>query len=94
MRDVMDPFKRKDLYLWQMNGSYSLKTVLTLLVPELTYVGMEVSDGGMAMEAYARMSQSNDPEEIAQIRKALLDYCRLDTLGMVKIIESLDKLST
>jgi uncharacterized protein YprB with RNaseH-like and TPR domain len=55
---------------------------------------MEVSDGGMAMEAYARMIQSNDPEEIARIRKALLNYCRLDTLAMVKIIEALDRLSS
>lgn len=93
MKDLMEPFKKKDLYFWQMNGSYSLKAVLPLLVPELTYDGMEVSDGGMAMEAYARMCKAEDPEEIARIRKALLDYCRLDTLAMKRILEVLDRLS-
>ena len=93
MKDLMDPFKKKDLYFWQMNGSYSLKAVLPLLVPELTYDCMEVSDGGMAMEAYARMCKSEIPKELAQIRKALLDYCRLDTLGMMRILEAMDRLA-
>jgi hypothetical protein len=93
MKDLMEPFKKKDLYFWQMNGSYSLKAVLPLLVPELTYDGMEVSDGGMAMEAYARMCKAEDPEESARIRKALLDYCSLDTLAMIRILEVLDQLS-
>ncbi|MBI4745776.1 MAG: hypothetical protein HY786_04360 [Deltaproteobacteria bacterium] len=56
---------------------------------ELTYDGMEVGDGGMAMAAYARMCQSEDLAEIAAIRKALLEYCKLDTLAMVKILEKL-----
>ena len=93
MKDLKEPFKKKDLYFWQMNGSYSLKAVLPLLVPELTYDCMEVSDGGMAMEAYARMCKAEDHEEIARIRKALLDYCRLDTLAMMRILEALDRLS-
>jgi hypothetical protein len=31
-----------------MNGSYSLKSVLPVLVPEMTYDGLEISDGTMA----------------------------------------------
>lgn len=46
-----------------------------------------------AMEAYARMCKAEDLEEIARIRKALLDYCRLDTLAMMRILEALDRLS-
>ncbi len=45
---------------------------------------MEIRDGEMAGLAYARMQKSGDPEEIEQIRKPLLDYCRLDTFAMVK----------
>jgi len=40
-------------------------------------------------DAYAAMSQSDDPEEIAKIRQSLLEYCKLDTLAMVKILECL-----
>jgi hypothetical protein len=59
------------------------------MVPELTYEHLDVSDGGMAMDAYAAMNQSDDPDEIAKIRQSLLDYCKLDTLAMVKILERL-----
>lgn len=89
MVDLMVPFKNMDVYHYEMNGSYSIKAVLPVLVPELTYEGMEVGDGGMAMDAYARMCRSEDLEEVKQIRKALLEYCKLDTLAMVRILEKL-----
>ena len=89
MRDLMAPFRSKDCYLWQMNGSYSIKLVLPALVSELSYDKMEISDGGMAMNAYATMCETKDPGELERIRKALFKYCRLDTLGMVKIVEKL-----
>jgi hypothetical protein len=72
-----------------MKGSYSQKAVLPVLVPDLSYEGMEVANGGMAMDAYARMCACEDPAEIAGIRTALLEYCGLDTLGMVRILERL-----
>ncbi|MGV8059208.1 MAG: DUF2779 domain-containing protein [Smithellaceae bacterium] len=89
MRDLMDPFRRKDIYHWQQNGSYSLKEVLPAMLPEFSYDNLDVQDGGMAMQSYAKMNQINDPNEIESIRKALLEYCCLDTLAMVKIFEKL-----
>jgi hypothetical protein len=35
------------LYHWRMNGSYSLKSILPVLVPEMTYEGMKISDVAM-----------------------------------------------
>ena len=93
MRDLMAPFKSKDYYLWQMNGSYFIKAVLPALVPELIYYEMEISDGGMAMNAYTMMCETEDPKELERIRKALLEYCSLDTLGMVRILEKLREFS-
>ena len=87
--DLMIPFKKRDVYCWQFNGSYSLKDVLPVLVPELSYEEMEVSDGGMAADAWLQMCELDDPTEIERIRKALLEYCKLDTLAMVKILEEL-----
>jgi len=87
--DLAEPFKDKSVYLWQTLGSYSIKCVLPALVPGLNYDDMEISDGGTAMEAYFRMCQSQDPAEIERIRKALLEYCKLDTLAMVRIVEKL-----
>ena len=72
-----------------MEGSYSLKYVLPVIVPELSYEGMEVSDGAMASNAWLNMWEIEDHAEIEKIRNALLEYCKLDTLGMVRILEKL-----
>lgn len=93
MRDLMIPFRNKDCYLWQMNGTYSIKAVLPALVSELSYEGMEISDGGMAMNAYTMMCETQDPEALERIRNALLEYCKLDTLGMVKIVDKLREIA-
>jgi len=89
IRDLMIPFRRKDIYRWEMEGSYSIKYVLPALVPELSYDDMEISDGGMASNAWLSMRDLEDLDATERIRKALLEYCKLDTLGMVKIIEKL-----
>jgi hypothetical protein len=89
MVDLMEPFKRRDIYHWRMNGSYSLKSVLPILVPEMTYEGLEISDGAMASEAYFAMETIADPAELSRLRRALLEYCRQDTLGLVLLLEKM-----
>ena len=90
--DLAIPFKKRYFYHWKQNGSYSLKAVLPLIVPELTYENLEIRDGNMAMKAYKMMHETSDPEEINLIRHALLEYCRLDTLAMIKIVERLKEM--
>jgi len=90
--DLSTPFRNRSVYLWQMDGSYSIKNVLPAIAPDLNYENMEISDGGMASEAYFRMCESDDPEEITNIRRALLGYCGLDTMAMVRILKELKRL--
>jgi hypothetical protein len=89
VRDLAEPFRKRHLYHWLMKGSFSQKKVLPALVPDLSYEDMEIGDGGMAMLGYLKMCGSKDPDEVARIRKGLLDYCRLDTLGIVRLFEKL-----
>jgi len=84
------PIVRDYVYHPAFGGSYSLKSVLPALVPEMTYEGMEVGDGhaaGLAWESMVCGELNGD--ESQRISKALLDYCGQDTLGMVKLIEKL-----
>ena len=77
-------------------GSYSIKDVITPLVPELGYDGMEVADGQTASVELARLMRDGDrlpPDERAAKRKALLDYCELDTWAMVRLVERLEELA-
>ena len=59
------------------------------VLPELGYEDMEISDGEMASQAWLKTWELDDVEEVDRTRKALLEYCKLDTLGMVKILEKL-----
>jgi hypothetical protein len=86
------PIVRDQVYHPAFGGSYSLKSVLPALVPEMTYEGMEVVDGraaGMAWESL--VSGGLDRDERDRIRKALLEYCTQDTLGMLRLLEKLQQ---
>jgi hypothetical protein len=63
--------------------------VLPVLVPELSYEGLAISDGDMAMEAYYALQNESDPQKTQEITDSLWTYCKLDTLAMVKILEKL-----
>jgi uncharacterized protein YprB with RNaseH-like and TPR domain len=59
----------------------------------MTYDGLEISDGAMASEAYFTMETIADPAVLSRLRKALLEYCRQDTLGLVRLLEKLRAMS-
>jgi hypothetical protein len=93
VRDLMIPFRQRDVYFWKFKGSYSIKKVLPALVPELSYKGLAIADGGAAIDAYQQMlAAMEDQKKLSEIRKNLLAYCQLDTLAMVRILEALEKL--
>lgn len=87
--DLMIPFQKKHYYAPDLKGSYSIKKVLPSLVPDLSYSDLEVSNGGMAMDIFKHMMQGTYNGDVASTRKALLEYCGLDTYAMVKIVEKL-----
>ncbi len=87
--DLMAPFRNKDYYVKAMCGSHSIKYVLPALVPDLSYDTLAVANGEMAMLAYSRLAKISSAEEKEEIRRDLLEYCRLDTYAMVRIWEKL-----
>ena len=91
IKDLMTPFQQKHYVTPSMNGSYSIKYVLPALVPEMknTYQELDgVQNGGEAMNAFANMSKLEDDEK-ERMRNSLLEYCKLDTLAMVRVLERL-----
>jgi hypothetical protein len=84
-------FQKKWYVTPSMNGSYSIKYVLPSLVPEFEKAYKEldvVQNGSQAMNAFANMSKLSDIEK-QKMKNSLLEYCKLDTLAMVKILEKL-----
>jgi len=87
-------FVRQHVYHPEFRGSYSLKSVLPALVPDLTYEGMEVAHGGDAGLAWDRMIRGGlDIAERQRLKAALLKYCGQDTMAMVMLIEQLRNVS-
>ena len=92
IKDLMIPFQKKYYYAPEMKGSYSIKVVLPALVPELSYDDLDINEGGLASIGYESLQTETDLMVIAEIKKQLLEYCKLDTLGMVKILEKLESI--
>ncbi|HEY6435813.1 MAG TPA: DUF2779 domain-containing protein, partial [Ignavibacteriaceae bacterium] len=93
IKDLMVPFQKKHYFAPGMKGSYSIKAVLPSLVPELSYDELEINEGGLASIAYESLQTETDLMFIAEIREQLLEYCKLDTFGMVRILEKLEALT-
>lgn len=75
-----------------MQGSYSIKYVLSALYPDdpsLDYHNLEgIQKGDQASNAFKKIKNMS-PEEVLETRKKLLAYCKLDTFAMVKVWEKL-----
>jgi len=89
LKDLMIPFQQKWYYTPQMKGSYSIKLVLPALVTELSYNDLDIKEGGTASNTFLSMVNGTFDGDIEETRRQLLDYCKLDTLAMVKILHRL-----
>lgn len=89
MFDLEDIFKT-DYVDYKFHGSTSIKKVLPILLPELSYDSLEVQNGTMALDVWGRMVLDDDfDEDKEEVRKNLLAYCELDTLAMVELYKKL-----
>ena len=85
----MVPFQQRHYYTPDMDGRYSIKNVLPALVPELSYGALEIQGGEAASRTFLAMAQGHFKGDVEATRKHLLDYCELDTLAMVRILDKL-----
>jgi len=84
------PFMRDNIYHLEFRGSFSLKSVLPALIPDMSYDSLAVADGGEASIAFEKMiNPESDDVMRAKLRNSLLEYCAQDTLAMVRLLEVL-----
>jgi CRISPR/Cas system-associated exonuclease Cas4 (RecB family) len=90
MYDLEVPFKSGVYIHPDFKGKSSIKKVLPVLAPDLSYNTLNVQNGSMAFTQWSRMiSEDLSDAEKQQIRQDLLDYCKMDTWAMVRIWEIL-----
>jgi hypothetical protein len=87
--DLMQVFKQGHYVDPAFGGSNSLKAVMPVLVPELSYKHLNIQEGGTASASWPKLTELPDGEARDQLYRDMIDYCRLDVYGMVKIVEVL-----
>jgi hypothetical protein len=93
LSDIVDrivdllPLTERSYYHPAMMGSWSIKSVIPTIAPDLDYAKLgEVQQGGQAQVAYLEaIDGSTTPERRDAIGRALRAYCGHDTLAMVHL---------
>ncbi len=88
--DLLEVFQQGLYWHKDFKASASIKNVLPVLVPGLSYKDLAIQKGDVAQNEYRRMisPQTLDADR-KQIHENLLRYCERDTWAMVKILEAL-----
>lgn len=93
MQDLRDVFAKQHYVHPAFRGGTSIKDVLPVMVPELSYEGLAIRDGTMASERWWAMTAADINEaERAAIAAALLAYCKQDSYAMFAIWRKLQDL--
>lgn len=88
--DLMTPFSTCAYVHKDFFGSASIKKVLPVLIPELSYKDLNIQAGGAAQRLWMEaVLDGKRQEEKDKILSDLKKYCELDTFAMVKIYQHL-----
>ncbi len=90
--DLYEIFSKK-LYRDPRFLNNSIKSILPILAPELSYKELAIGNGGLASARwFDEVFKGEDPVKKTRTMKNLREYCHLDTLAMVRIFEVLEAL--
>jgi hypothetical protein len=90
--DLLIPFREFAYYNSDQNGSASIKYVLPALTGE-SYSDMDIGSGTIAStEFYNSAYKECSEEKKEKVRKGLLEYCKLDTLAEIMIVDKLQEM--
>jgi len=91
--DLMEIFQKQHFVHPAFRGSYSIKQVMPVLVPQLTYADLEINHGMLASIRWFELVTGQIPElEKEHLLRNLREYCKLDTLAMLEIYRFLRNL--
>ena len=74
-------------------GSTSIKNVLPVMAPDLSYKALSVSNGTDAMMGWQAFIAMENGARRDRLRDDLLKYCKRDTYAMVRLFEEAQKIA-
>jgi len=89
--DLAIPFQKRWVYDNTLSCSYSIKSVLPFVMPDLSYDNLAVKEGQTASLLFQQM-MAEPQKDWTKERNDLLEYCCLDTFAMVVIYRYLNTL--
>jgi len=89
----LHPPTRQFYYHPSMAGSWSIKSVLPTIAPEIRYLELEgIQEGTSVSEDYLEaIHPDTTAERKAELKEQLLRYCRFDTEAMVRLVQFLGR---
>ena len=94
-KEMYNGMKNSDIFNYyhkDLGGGYSIKKTLPILVPTLTYKGMDVGNGVQAYIAYINYDSAQPTfgtlKTKTERREALKRYCQQDTWAIVEILRA------
>jgi hypothetical protein len=89
IKDLWDPFKDFSYYNSKQKGSASIKALLPLF-SKLKYSDLDINNGLLASLEYERATYGGvDEAERLKVYKVLEEYCKMDTMAEVEIVDGL-----
>lgn len=74
-------------------GSWSIKSVLPVIIPWLSYKELNIQGGSDASASYRDLiGLSSNSKEKQELTQDMLKYCELDTMAMVEIFKKLNQI--
>ena len=84
--DLMDIFTNQHFIHPKFKGKTSIKYILPVLAPDLSYKALDIKEGATASNTWNQIvSGELTKEEALEKTKQLLTYCELDTYAMYRI---------
>lgn len=88
--DLKEIFSQQYYVHKGFRGSASIKRVLPVLIPELSYTTLAIQEGSEALRKWDEMTMGHiSQEEKERIASNLLEYCKLDSFAMYAIFRKL-----
>ncbi len=84
--DLMDIFTNQHFIHPKFKGKTSIKYILPVLAPDLSYKALDIKEGATASNTWNQIvSGELTPDEALEKTEQLLTYCKLDTYAMYRI---------
>jgi hypothetical protein len=91
--DLMDVFSEQHYIHPKFKGKTSIKYILPVLAPELSYKVLDIQEGATASDSWNKIVKGEYPkEERLEKIEQLKIYCKLDTYAMYAIWKHLNDL--